>query len=154
VGGLSNTGSRLTIAAAEGLALVIGRRAAATVSVIIAGVAAGCTGALLGGVQRALGGYALFGGELWDWTIVVALLQSVPVGLAGGLIMGAQYAVSDTATPRLVYRWLARSGNLPPDLGHFLAWADDRLLRKTGDGYTFLHLLYRDWWAKQPVAPR
>jgi hypothetical protein len=122
--------------------------AAAGVLLLAAGLAAGGAGAALAAALRTLVRYGIFGEELGGaWPLLGVLLAPAYAGVAGGLLLAAQYAVSDAYTPRLVYRHLARAGALPPRLGHFLAWADDRiLLRKEGANYTFLHRLYRDWW--------
>lgn len=92
--------------------------------------------------------------DIWAGHFLVLLSSPLLLGSAGGLVLTAQYAASDAFTPRIVYRQLAKTGVVPPHLGQFLEWANSRLLlRKTGEDYVFLHLLYRDWWAKQPCTP-
>ncbi|KDN20566.1 NACHT domain-containing protein [Amycolatopsis rifamycinica] len=148
VTGLSNVVAEFTQDAIRGVSRWLGPRATAVLAVLVAGAAAGGAGAIVGHVLGALGAFAVFGGDLWPWHLVFGLGLAVVFGSAGGLVLAAQYAVSDTFTAPLVYRHLARAGALPPDLGHFLAWADDRiLLRRTGADYQFVHRLYRDWWA-------
>ncbi|MGW4065712.1 NACHT domain-containing protein [Amycolatopsis sp. NPDC004747] len=150
VGGSSNVVAQLTQDAIRGVSRWLGPRATTVLAVLVAGVVAGGAGVVAGHVLGALGTSAVLGGAPWPWQIVFGLGLAMVFGLAGGVVLAAQYAVSDTFTGPLVYRHLARTGALPPDLGHFLAWADDRiLLRRTGEDYQFVHRLYRDWWAER-----
>jgi MFS family permease len=123
---------------------------------LAAGLATGAAGTTLAGALSALVESTFRAGPVQDLALGPLLgLSLAPfyAGVVGGLLLAGQYAVSDVYTPPLVYRELARAGLRPPRLDRFLAWADDRLLlRKEGDNYTFLHLLYRDWWAAQTPA--
>jgi hypothetical protein len=131
----------------------IGHRAAAALALTLAGVTAGGAGVLLARMVTALGTSVVTGVEPPAWALLSVFGAGPLAGLAGGLILAAQYKINELHTPRLAYRLLAAAGEVPPDLGDFLAWADGRiLLRRAGGGYLFLHRLYRDWWAGSQVV--
>lgn len=130
-----------------------GQLALAGLLLLVAGLATGAAGAALAGALSTLAEGIVLGEMPGPWPVFGVLLAPAYVGVAGGLLLAAQYAISDLYTPHLVYQHMVRAGLLPARLKHFLAWADDRiLLRKEGDNYTFLHRLYRDWWATQASA--
>ncbi|HEX7304899.1 hypothetical protein [Lentzea sp.] len=142
--------------AADGVYEAVARRTAgAVVALLVGGLAAGIAGGAVAGSASAIGQYLLFDRDLSAWHFLVLLCAPLLLGSAGGLVLTAQHAVCDAFTPRIVYRQLAKTGVMPPHLGQFLEWAKDRLLlRRTGEEYVFVHLTYRDWWAKQPgTAP-
>jgi ethanolamine transporter EutH len=121
----------------------------AVLAVLVAGVAAGVAGSVCGIAMSAVVTSSL---DPLPMSVLYWWFGAGPVAfVAGKVLLAAQFAVSEACTRRVVYRLLARKGELPPLPGKFLAWADSRiLLRRTGDRYVFLHRLYRDWWAAQP----
>jgi hypothetical protein len=121
----------------------------AVVAVLVAGTVAGAAGSICGIALNVVATTPL---DPVPMSTFYWWFGAGPVAfVAGKIVLAAQFAVSDACTGGVVYRLLARNGELPPLPGKFLAWADGRiLLRRTGDRYVFLHRLYRDWWAAQP----
>jgi hypothetical protein len=130
------------------------KRIAVPVSLLVAGLAAGIAGSAVAQIVR-WAYSSSFVTESSAWQLVLALGTPMILGpVCGAMILTAQYLVSARCTDRIVYRNAANAGLVPKNLTHFLDWAEDRmLLRKSGDDYAFVHLLYRDWWAAQPEPP-
>jgi hypothetical protein len=131
----------------------IGSRSATVIVLLAAGVAAGGTGALVAENLVTSVTNAIRDSEQPAGVVIGGAAAALLIGPVCAIILAAQYKIGDTYASQVTYRFLSSAGSMPPNLARFLNWADDRvLLRKTGEGYVFVHRLYRDWWAAQPPS--